>query len=160
MPETTTASLDAIDTSVEAMVTTPKTRRSMPDSVAPSPVSGKRHLRETIRAHPDWTAYSIVHVKSMAPPINQPIIPTGNAGSSNRSASQMPIIRRKGRKAMTMMRSPDHRTQGDRSSFPPSQNGKHDIRYPHPQDGNASARSGTSTRWSQLPQSSTHGLPA
>ena len=87
MPKLAKTSLDAIDTSTETTVTTPRIRRSTPNSVALSPVSGRSHLRETIRARPAWTAYSIVHVKSTAPPINQPIIPIENAGSLNRLAS-------------------------------------------------------------------------
>ena len=82
-PEIATASPDATGTSIEATVTIPMTRRSTPDSVAPSLASGRSHLKETIRAHPAWTAYSIVHVRSTAPPINEPIIPTEAIGSLN-----------------------------------------------------------------------------
>ena len=81
------ASPDAIDTSVETMAITPKTRPSMPDSVALSPVNGKSHSKETIRARPVWTAYSAAHVKFTAPAINQTITPTETAGCSNRPAS-------------------------------------------------------------------------
>ena len=81
------ASPDATNTSVETTVTIPITRRSTPDSVAPSPASGRSHLKEAIRAHPAWTEYSIDHVKSMAPPINPPIIPTEAVGSLNRPVS-------------------------------------------------------------------------
>ena len=86
-PEIATASPDATGTSVEATVTIPITRRSMPDSAAPSPASGRSHLKETIRVHPAWTAYSMVHVRSTAPPTNQPIIRTDVVGSLNRPAS-------------------------------------------------------------------------
>ena len=86
-PEIATASPDATDTSIKAMVTIPMTRQSTPDSVAPSPASGRSHLKETIWAHQAWTAYSIVHVRSTAPPINQPIIPTETVGFLNRPAS-------------------------------------------------------------------------
>ena len=55
-PDIATASPDATDTSVEIMAITPKTRPSMPDSVAPSLVNGRSHLKETIRARPVWTA--------------------------------------------------------------------------------------------------------
>ena len=81
------ASHDATDTSVTTMATIPKTWQSKPDSVALNPVSGKIHFKETIRVRPVWTAYSIAHVKFMAPPINQPTTPTENAGCSNRPAS-------------------------------------------------------------------------
>ena len=87
MPEIATASHVATDTSAATTVTTPNTRQSMPDSVALSPVSGKSHSKETILAHPVWTAYSIAHVKFTAPLINQPTTPTENAGCSNRPAS-------------------------------------------------------------------------
>ena len=86
-PEIATASPDAIDTSVEAMVIIPKTLHSTRDSAAPSPASGRNHTKETIRDHPAWTAYSIVHVRSMAPLINQPVILTRVVGSLNRPAS-------------------------------------------------------------------------
>ena len=86
-PETAMASPDATDTSVEATVTIPMTQRSMPDSVAPSLASGRSHLKGTIRAHPAWTAYSIVRARFMAPQTNQPIIPTEIVGFSNRLAS-------------------------------------------------------------------------
>ena len=86
-PEIATASPDATSTSVAKMVITPKTRQSMPDLVALSPVSGKSHSKETILAHPVWTAYSIAHVKFTAPLINQPTTPTENAGCLNRPAS-------------------------------------------------------------------------
>ena len=81
------ANPDATDTSVEATVTTPRTRRSTPDSVALSPVSGRRHTIRTIRAHPVWTAYSIVRARYMAPQKNQPTIPTEIVGFLNRPAS-------------------------------------------------------------------------
>ena len=86
-PEIATASPNATNTNIETIVTIPRTRRSTPDSVALIPVSGRSHLREIIRARPVWTAYSIVHVKSMALLINQPIIPIESVGSSNRLAS-------------------------------------------------------------------------
>ena len=82
-----TASPDATDTSVAIMAITPKTRSSMLDSVALSPVSGKSHLKETIRGRPVWTAYSIAHVKFTATPINQPTTPTENVGCLNMPAS-------------------------------------------------------------------------
>ena len=82
-----TTSLDATDTSIAIMAITPKTRPSMPDSVALSLVSGKSHSKETIRGRPVWTAYSIAHVKFTAPPINQPTTPTENAGCLNRPAN-------------------------------------------------------------------------
>ena len=86
-PEIAMASPNATDTSVEATVIIPMTRRSTPDSVAPSLASRRSHLIETIRDHPAWTAYSIVHVRSTAPPTNQPIIPTEVVGSLNKPAS-------------------------------------------------------------------------
>ena len=86
-PELATASTDATDTSVEATVIIPTTRRSTPDSVAPSPASGKSHSKGTTRAHPAWTAYSIVNARYTAPPINQPTTPTENVGYLNRPAS-------------------------------------------------------------------------
>ena len=73
-----TASPDATNTSVTKTVITPKTRQSMPDSVAPSPVSEKSHSKRTIQARPVWTAYSIVHAKSTAPEERQPIIQIEN----------------------------------------------------------------------------------
>ena len=86
-PEIAMANPDATDTSVEATIIIPMTRRSTPDSVAPSLASGRSHSKGTTRAHPAWTAYSIVHVKSMTLLINQPIIPTENVGFLNRPAS-------------------------------------------------------------------------
>ena len=61
------ASPDATDTCIATMAITPKTRPSMPDSVALSPVSGRSHSEETIRARPVWTAYSTVHAKFTEP---------------------------------------------------------------------------------------------
>ena len=92
------------------MVITPKTRQSMPNSVALSPVSGKSHSKRTVQDRPVWTAYSTVHAKFMAPQEHQPIIPTENAGSSNKPAGQVPKTRRRGLKAMTTRRSPGHQT--------------------------------------------------
>ena len=83
MPETATASQDAIDTSAGTLVTAPKTQQSTPDSEALNPVSGKSHSKETIRARPVWTAYSITHVKFTAPPINQPCWVFKQAGKLN-----------------------------------------------------------------------------
>ncbi len=77
---------DATSISIETMVKILMTRRSTPDSVAPSPVSGRSHIKGTIRAHPVWIAYLTAHVKSTAPPINQPITPTGVAGFLNKPA--------------------------------------------------------------------------
>ena len=96
----------------------PKTRQSMPDSVALSPVSGKSHSKITIRARPVWTAYSTDHAKFMAPQEHQPIILTENAGSSNKPAGQVPKTMKRGCIAMTA-RSPGRRTQEDRRSFLP-----------------------------------------
>ena len=80
MPEIAGASHDAIDTSVGTLEKTPKTRQSTPNSKARNLVSGKSHLKETIRAHLVWIAYSIARVEFTAPPINQPTTPTKNAG--------------------------------------------------------------------------------
>ena len=87
MPKIATADHVATDTSAATTAITPKTRQSMPDSVALNPVSGKSRSKEAIRARPVWTAYSIARVKFTAPPINQPTTPTENAGCSNRPAS-------------------------------------------------------------------------
>ena len=87
MPEIATESHDAADISVRTMETTPKTRQSMPDSVALSSVSGTSPTKETVRTHPAWTEYSIIHVRSMTLLINQPIIPTESVGFLNRPAS-------------------------------------------------------------------------
>ena len=57
------------------------------DSAAPSPVSGRSRIKETIRDHPAWTAYSIVHARSMAPQTNHPIIPIEIVGFLNRPTS-------------------------------------------------------------------------
>ena len=54
--EIAAASPDATNTSVAKMVITPKTRQSMPDSVALNPVSEKIRSKETIRARLVWTA--------------------------------------------------------------------------------------------------------
>ena len=89
----------------------------MPDFVALSPVSGKIHSKRTIQARPVWTAYSIVHAKFIAPQEHQPIIPTENARSSNKLAVQVPQTRRKGLKAMTAMRSPDHQIKEGKGDF-------------------------------------------
>ena len=71
----TKTSLDAIDTSDETTMTTPRIQRSTPDSVALSPVSGRSHFKRTIRAHLAWTAYLIVRARFMAPQTNHPITP-------------------------------------------------------------------------------------
>ena len=86
-PEIATASPDATDASAEATVIIPMTRRSTPDSMAPSPDSGRSHIEETIQAHPVWTAYSIVHTRFMAPQTNQPTIPTEIVEFLNKPAS-------------------------------------------------------------------------
>ena len=82
-----TTSLDVTGTNVDITMTTPMIRRSMPDLVALSLVSGRSRSKRTIQAHLVWTAYSIVHARYMAPQTNQPIIPTGIAGCLNRPAS-------------------------------------------------------------------------
>ena len=87
MPKILTADHVATDTSAATTATTPKTRQSMPDSVALNLVSGKSRSKEAIRARPVWTAYLIVRAKFTAPLINQPTTPTGNAGCLNRLAS-------------------------------------------------------------------------
>ena len=76
-------SLDATDTSVKATVITPRTRQSMPDSGALSPVSGRSRSKRTIQAHPAWTAYSIVRARFMAPQTSHPIIQIEIAGFLN-----------------------------------------------------------------------------
>ena len=85
-PRIAMGSPDATDTSVESMKTILMTWRSTPDSVAPSPVSGRSRTIRTIQAHPAWTAYSIARVRYTAPLINQPITPTEVAGVLNRPA--------------------------------------------------------------------------
>ena len=117
-PEIATASPDATNTSIEKMGITPKTRPPMPDLVAPSPVSRKSHSKRTIWARPVWTAYSIVHAKFIAPQEHQPIIPTENAGSSNKPTGEVPQTRRMGLKAMTTARSPDHQIKEGKGDFP------------------------------------------
>ncbi len=114
-----TANPDATNISAANMVDTPKIRQSMPDLAALSPVSGMGHSKMTIRARPVWTAYSTAHAKFMAPQEHQPIIPTENAGSSNKPAVQVLKTRRRGLKAMTTTRSPGHRTQEGKRNFPP-----------------------------------------
>ena len=117
-PEIATANPDATNTRVAKMVETTKIRQSMPDLVALSPVSGKVHSKMTIRARQVWTAYSIVHAKFMAPQEHQPIIPTENAGSSNKPAGEAPKTKIRGLKAMMAIRSPDHRIQEGKRNFP------------------------------------------
>ena len=80
------ANLGAPNTNAANMVKTPKTRQSMPDLIALSPVSGQGHSKMTIRVRTVWTTYSIVHAKFMANQEHQPIIPTENVGSSNKLA--------------------------------------------------------------------------
>ena len=70
MSVTITASYGATDTSVGTTATTPKTWRSVLDSVDPNPVSGKSRSKETIRYHPIWTAYLNARPKFMAPQIS------------------------------------------------------------------------------------------
>ena len=82
-----TASSDTTRTNVETIVITLMTLQSTLDSVAPSPIGGRSHTKETIRDHPAWTAYSIVHARSMAPQKNRPTIPTEIVGFLNRPAS-------------------------------------------------------------------------
>ena len=86
-PETATAGPDATNTSVEATMTIPKTRRLMLDSVAPNPVNGRRHLKEIKTAHLAWTEYSIDLAKFTAAPTSLPTIPTEVVGSLNRPVS-------------------------------------------------------------------------
>ena len=112
------ASPDAANTSVEIMVTNPKTRPSMPDSAALIPVKGRNNSKETVRARPVWTVYSTVHVKFTAPQEHQPIIPIENDGSSNKPASQVSKEKRRGHKAMMTRTNPGHRTQEGKISFP------------------------------------------
>ena len=81
---TETAGPDAIKTSVGATLNMPKTRRSMPDSVAPSPVNGRGHSKETKTVHLAWTEYSIDLARFTAPLTSLLIIPTDVVGSSNR----------------------------------------------------------------------------
>ena len=83
-PEIATASPDATGTSVKTTVTTPMIRRSMLDSVALSPVSGRSHSKRAIQAHPAWTAYLIIHARFMAPQTNHPIIQIEIVGVLNR----------------------------------------------------------------------------
>ena len=80
MPKILTADHVVIDISAATMVTTLKTRQSMPDLVALNPVSGRSRSKEATRARPFWTAYSIARVKFTAPPISQPITPIENVG--------------------------------------------------------------------------------
>ena len=61
--------------------------KSMPNTEALDPVSGKSHLKEVLWLRLVWIAYWIARVKSTAPPTSQPITPTENAGCSSRSAS-------------------------------------------------------------------------
>ena len=117
-PEIATTNHDATNTSVAKTMIAPKTRQSMPDLVALSPVSGKSHLKITIRARPVWTAYSTVHAKFMAPQEHQPIIPTENAGSSDKPVGQVPRTRGRGLKATMTTSSPDYRTQEGKRNFP------------------------------------------
>ena len=49
---TVTESHDATDTSVETIMQEPKTQQSMPDLVAPNPVNGRSHSRQTEMVHP------------------------------------------------------------------------------------------------------------
>ena len=85
--ETAAAGSEATNTSVEATMIIPKTRRSTPDSVAPNPVSGRSHSKVTKMVHLAWTEYSIDLARFTAPPTSQPIIPTEVVGSSNRLVS-------------------------------------------------------------------------
>ena len=78
------ASHDATSTSVETIT---KTLRSMPDSVAPNPVNGRSHSKETEMVHLVWTEYSIGLARFMALLTNLPIIPTEIVGSLNRLVS-------------------------------------------------------------------------
>ena len=89
-PEIATANPDATNTSAANMVEMPKIRQSMLDLAALSPVSGMGHSKMTIRVRPVWTAYLTAHAKFMAPQEHQSIIPTENAGSSNKPAGQAP----------------------------------------------------------------------
>ena len=110
---------DATDISVTIMAITPKTRPSMPDSVALSPVSGKSHSKETIRARPVWTAYSTAHVKLTATPMNQLIIPTETVGSSSRPASSTPNTREGGRQVIGTTERFTSQMPWARRNFPP-----------------------------------------
>mgnify|MGYP005835491027 CR=1 FL=1 len=59
---------DATNTSVEAIMIIPETRRSTPDSVAPNPVNGRGHSREIKMIHLAWTKYSFDLARFTAPP--------------------------------------------------------------------------------------------
>ena len=87
IPRTAIAGHVATSISVALTAKILRIRQSMPDSKALNSVSGRSHIKETIRDHQAWIAYSIVRAKSMAPLINQPIIPTEIVGFSNRPAS-------------------------------------------------------------------------
>ena len=101
--EAASINLDATDISVTKIMMTPKTRQLVPDSAAPSPVSGKR----TTQAHPARAAYSTNHVKFMVPLEWRPIIPMEHVGSSKQNSR--PCAGNNEKRSQTM-RSPDHQT--------------------------------------------------
>ena len=92
--------------------------QSMPDSAAPSPVSGKSHFNKAIRAHPAWTAYLTAHAKFMVSQDQQPIIQIENVGSSNKSAGHTP---------KTIKGSQSNAIQSKRNSY----TNQHGERYKH-----------------------------
>ena len=84
----------------------------------------------------------------MVPPESLQTIPTKIVGSSSRPADLMPNTRGKSRPTRMTMRSLIHRTQGDRRNPPPprGQNGEHDIRHSHPQEGAQNSTHGPHAR--------------
>ena len=81
---TETIGPEEIKTSVRETLKMPKTRWSTPDSVAPSPVNGRGHSKETKTVHLAWTEYSIDLARFTAPMTSLLTIPTEVVGSLKR----------------------------------------------------------------------------
>ena len=124
----------ATNISAASIVIIPRTRQSMPNSEALTPVSGKSHSKEALRARPVWTVYSIARAKYMAPPTSQPTTPIGMLGVQAGRQVKMPKTKIRGHIGMTR-RSPGSRTPEAEEVPPTSADGEHDIRNPHPQEG-------------------------
>ena len=73
-------------TNAALMVTAMRIRQSTPDSEAPSPVNGRSHSKEPLRARPIWTEYSTAPDKYMEPPKSQLTTTIEIVGYSSRQA--------------------------------------------------------------------------
>ena len=85
-PDTKAAMAGRVKTKINAALTATamSLRQSTPDSEAPSPINGRSHSKEPLRARPIWTEYSTAPVKYMEPPKSQLTTPTEIVGYSSK----------------------------------------------------------------------------